>query len=79
MELSARQIPWSCRGPIYRRMPEWLTKLIAVRKPSCLISCSIFCQFWWEGTAAMNLAGKVRCNIVAIAKGYSCVSQPFFD
>jgi hypothetical protein len=26
----------------------------------------------------MNPAGKVRCNIMAIAKGYSCVSQPFF-
>jgi len=25
----------------------------------------------------MNPAGKVRCNIRAIAKGYSCVSQPF--
>src|SRR5262245_10053653 len=28
---------------------------------------------------AMNPAGKVRCNIMAIAKGYSCVSQPLFD
>ena len=27
---------------------------------------------------AMNPAGKVRCNIMAMAKGYSCVSQPFF-
>src|SRR5262249_25831934 len=26
----------------------------------------------------MNPAGNVRCNIMAIAKGYSCVSQPFF-
>jgi len=26
----------------------------------------------------MNPAGKVRCNIMAIAKDYSCVSQPFF-
>jgi hypothetical protein len=26
----------------------------------------------------MNPAGKVRCNIMAIAKGYGCVSQPFF-
>jgi len=27
---------------------------------------------------AMNPAGKVHCNIMAIAEGYSCVSQPFF-
>src|SRR5215475_7759350 len=27
---------------------------------------------------AMNPAGRVRCNIMAIGKGYSCVSQPFF-
>ena len=26
----------------------------------------------------MNPAGKLRCNIMAIAKGYSCVSQHFF-
>src|SRR5262249_62123441 len=26
----------------------------------------------------MKPASKVRCNIMAIAKGYSCVSQPFF-
>jgi hypothetical protein len=27
---------------------------------------------------AMNPAGKVRCNIMPIARGYSRVSQPFF-
>src|SRR5262249_18556417 len=27
---------------------------------------------------AMKPAGRVRCNIMAIAKDYSCVSQPFF-
>src|SRR5262245_12159351 len=55
-----------------------------IRKPSCLISCS---HWLLEGSlsvlvgrhGAMNPAGKVRCNIMAIAKGYSCVSQPLFD
>src|SRR5262245_29986262 len=28
---------------------------------------------------AMNLAGRVRCNIMPIAKGYGRASQPFFD
>src|SRR5262249_28623540 len=51
-----------------------------MRKPSCLISCSHWLP---EGSlsvlvgrhGAINPAGKVRCNLMAIAKGYSCVSR----
>src|SRR5262249_16842503 len=53
------------------------------RKPSCLISCSHSLP---EGSlsvlvgrhGAMNPAGRVRCNIAPIAKGYTRASQAFF-
>jgi hypothetical protein len=46
---------------------------------SCLISCSHWLLSVLVGRhGAMNSAGRVRCNIMAIVKGYSCVSQPFF-
>ena len=35
--------------------------------------------FLVERHGAMNPAGKVRCNIMPIAKGYVRVSQPLFD
>src|SRR5262245_586771 len=52
------------------------------REPSCLISWSESgpegsCETLVGRHGAMNPAGRVRCNIMAIAKGYSCVSQPF--
>src|SRR5262245_58466752 len=53
-----------------------------MRKPSCLISCSHWLP---EGSlsvlvgrhGAMNPAGKVRCNIMPIARDYSRTSQSF--
>ena len=52
-------------------------------KAVCLISCSHWLP---EGSlsvlvgrqGAMNPAGRVRCNIMPIARGYSPVSQPLF-
>jgi hypothetical protein len=48
----------------------------------CLISCSHWlpdgsCVVLVGRHGAMNPAGRVRCNIMPIAIGYSCVSQPF--
>src|SRR6266446_1458254 len=54
-----------------------------IRNPSCLISCS----HWppdgnfvvlMGGHGAMNPAGRVRCNMKSIAKGYSRAFQSFW-
>src|SRR6516165_254346 len=53
-----------------------------IRKPSCLISCS----HWLPDCSlsvlvgrhgAMNPAGRLRCNIMPIARDYSRASQSF--
>jgi hypothetical protein len=81
-DAAGRLSQWRIAGSF--RGIGWVLASDDPRNPSCLISCSHSPP---EGSlsvfvgrhGAMNPAGRVRCNIAAIAKGYSCASQPFFD